>query len=159
MTLCEALHPCPRPAWATSLTAAANYFEPQTRYLVYKTTDAVTVARLAAHGESLAVLARVDGIAALDGPAPKGSAQLVVGEATYVLPLEGVIDVDREAARLARQVEKLDGEIAKIETKLGNEKFTSRAPAQVIEQQRERRRATLETRDKVTAALARLAAL
>ena len=127
--------------------------------LLHHDADAATVARLAAHGESLAVLARVDGIAALDGPAPKGSAQLVVGEATYVLPLEGVIDVDQEAARLAGQVEKLDGEIAKIETKLGNEKFTSRAPAQVIEEQRQRRAAAIETRDKLAAAMKRLAAL
>ena len=127
--------------------------------LFHHDADAVTVARLAAQGESLAVLARIDGIAALDGQAPKGSAQLVVGEATYVLPLEGVIDVDQEAARLAGQVEKLDGEIAKIETKLGNEKFTSRAPAQVIEEQRQRRAAAIETRDKLAAAMKRLAAL
>ena len=127
--------------------------------LLHHDADAATVARLAAHGESLAVLARVDGIAALDGPAPKGSAQLVVGEATYVLPLEGVIDVGQEAARLARHLDKLDGEIAKIETKLGNEKFTSRAPAQVIEEQRQRRAAAIETRDKLAAAMKRLAAL
>jgi valyl-tRNA synthetase len=127
--------------------------------LFHHDADAVTVARLAAHGESLAVLARIDGIAALDGQAPKGSAQLVVGEATYVLPLEGVIDVGQEAARLARHLDKLDGEIAKIETKLGNEKFTSRAPAQVIEEQRQRRAAAIETRDKLAAAMKRLAAL
>jgi valyl-tRNA synthetase len=127
--------------------------------LFHHDADAVTVARLAAHGESLAVLARIDGIAALDGQAPKGSAQLVVGEATYVLPLEGVIDVGQEAARLARHLDKLDGEIAKIETKLGNDKFTSRAPARVIEEQRQRRAAAIETRDKVAAAMKRLAAL
>ena len=74
-------------------------------------------------------------------------------------PLEGVIDVDQEAARLAKQVERLDGEIAGIDAKLGNEKFTSRAPEQVIEQQRARRTATIQTRDKVAAALKRLAEL
>ena len=47
----------------------------------------------------------------------------------------------------------------KIETKLGNEKFTSRAPAQVIEEQRQRRAAAIETRDKLAAAMKRLAAL
>ena len=45
MTPHEALHPCPRPAIATSLTAATNHFEPQTSYLVDETGDAVTVAR------------------------------------------------------------------------------------------------------------------
>ena len=124
--------------------------------LLHHDAGPVTVERLAAHGARLATLARVDGIAALDGPAPQGSAQLVVGEATYVLPLEGVIDVEQEAARLAKQVEKLKREVAGIDAKLGNENFTSRAPAHVIEEQRERRAATLETRDKVAAALARL---
>jgi valyl-tRNA synthetase len=127
--------------------------------LLHRDADATTLARLEAHASSLATLARVDHITALDGAAPKGSAQLVVGEATYVLPLEGVIDVGQEAARLTKQVEKLDGEIAKIDAKLGNENFTSRAPEAVIEEQRKRRTETQETRDKVAAALTRLAAL
>ena len=46
MTPHEALHPCPRPAIATSLTAAANHFEPQTSYLVDETGDAIAVARM-----------------------------------------------------------------------------------------------------------------
>ena len=124
--------------------------------LLHHDADAATQARLAAHEESLATLARVDGVAALEGPAPKDSAQLVVAETAYVLPLEGVIDVNRETARLAKQIEKLDGEVAEIDAKLGNENFTGRAPDHVIEEQRERRAATLETRDKLAAALERL---
>jgi len=127
--------------------------------LLHRDANAATLARLDAHGLSLATLARVENIAALDGPAPKGSAQLVVGEATYVLPLDGVIDIGQEADRLTKQIEKLDGEIAKIDAKLGNEKFTSRAPEAVIEEQRERRTTTIETRDKVAAALTRLSEL
>ena len=76
-----------------------------------------------------------------------------------MLPLDGVIDIGQEADRLTKQIEKLDGEIAKIDAKLGNEKFTSRAPEAVIEEQRERRTTTIETRDKVAAALTRLSEL
>ena len=124
--------------------------------LLHHDADAATRARLAAHEDSLARLARVESVAALEGPAPKDSAQLVVAETAYVLPLEGVIDVNQETARLTKQIEKLDGEVAKIDAKLGNENFTGRAPEHVIEEQRERRAAALETRDKVAAALKRL---
>ena len=151
---------CALPISALRSTRSELNLPPSARLpLLHRDADATTLARLEAHASSLATLARVDHITALDGAAPKGSAQLVVGEATYVLPLEGVIDVGQEAARLTKQVEKLDGEIAKIDAKLGNENFTSRAPEAVIEEQRKRRTETQETRDKVAAALTRLAAL
>ncbi|MCH7930989.1 MAG: valine--tRNA ligase [Proteobacteria bacterium] len=124
--------------------------------LMHQGASPDTVARLATHGERIRTLGRLDRIAPLDGEAPAGSAQLVVGEATFVLPLADVIDVRHEAARLSRQVEKLDGEIAKIDAKLGNEDFTSRAPAHVVEEQRERRDATATARAKVAAALAQI---
>ena len=41
MTSGETLHPCPRPATATALAAAANHLEPETSHLVHETTDAV----------------------------------------------------------------------------------------------------------------------
>ena len=124
--------------------------------LLHQGAEAITVDRLAAHGERIATLARISGIEALDGPAPTGSARIVVGEATYILPLADVIDVSQEAGRLTRQVAKLDGEVAKIDAKLGNEKFTSRAPEHVIEEQHERRNTAMETRSRVAAALEHL---
>ncbi len=45
MTPHKAVHPSPRPATATSLTAAAKHLEPKTSYLVHETTDPVAVAR------------------------------------------------------------------------------------------------------------------
>ncbi|MEE2981231.1 MAG: valine--tRNA ligase [Pseudomonadota bacterium] len=125
--------------------------------LLHQDADAVTVGRLAAQGESIATLARISVIETLDGPAPQGSARIVVGEATYTLPLAEVIDVSQEAARLTKQVAKLDGEVAKIDAKLGNKKFTSRAPEHVIDEQHERRTTAIETRDRVSAALEQLA--
>ena len=77
-------------------------------------------------------LARLERIGVVDGEAPEGSAQLVVDEASFVLPLTGIIDVEREAARLARQVEKLDGEIARIDDKLAQVEFTERAPEHIV---------------------------
>ena len=129
--------------------------------LLHQGAGAATIERLAAHGERIATLARIDGIAALvgaapGGEAPQGSARIVVGEATFVLPLADVIDVSQESGRLAKQIEKLDGEIAKIEAKLGNAQFTAKAPEHVIEEQRERRDTTAGTRARVAAALEQL---
>ena len=125
--------------------------------LLHQDAGVTTVERLAAHGERLATLARIADVEALDGLAPKGSARIVVGEAEYILPLADVIDIDQEAERLTKQAAKLDGEVAKIDAKLGNEKFTSRAPEHVIEEQHERRNTAMETRARVTAALEQLA--
>ena len=59
-------------------------------------------------------------------------------EATFACRWATVIDLEAEAARLEREIGKLDGEAAKIEQKLANREFLARAPAEVVEQQRER---------------------
>ena len=63
----------------------------------------------------------------------------MVGEATYALPVGEVIDLKAEGARLQKEIKKLGDEIAKIDAKLGNAAFVSRAPEEVVEEQRERR--------------------
>jgi valyl-tRNA synthetase len=85
-----------------------------------------------------------------------GSAQIVLGEANYALPLAGVIDFDVEKARLTKDVTKLDAEIAQIDKKLGNEQFVSKAPEEVIEEQKARRAEAVDRRDRILAALALL---
>jgi valyl-tRNA synthetase len=72
------------------------------------------------------------------------------------LPLEGVIDLDQEKARLRKEIDKLLQEIARIEGKLGNPDFLARAPGEVVEEQRERREEALARLAKARDALARL---
>ena len=55
------------------------------------------------------------------------------------LPLEGVVDLEAERARLDKELQKLEAEIAKIDAKLGNADFLKRAPEEVVDEQRERR--------------------
>jgi valyl-tRNA synthetase len=87
---------------------------------------------------------------------PKGSAQIVIGEATFVLPLTGIIDLDAERVRLKREIAKEEVEIGKIDKKLDNEQFVSKAPPEVIEEQRERRAEAVARLERLKAALARL---
>ena len=90
--------------------------------------------------------------------ATKGAAQAVVGAVTVVLPLGGVIDLDQEKARLAKDMAKYDAEIAKIEKKLGNPQFLAKAPEAVVLEQRSRQADATDQRARVAAALARLGA-
>jgi valyl-tRNA synthetase len=114
-----------------------------------------TKKRLEAHRAALERLARVEGIEAA-AAAPKSALQVVVGEATYALPVGEVIDLAAESARLQKEIKRLDDEIAKIDAKLGNANFVARAPEEVVEEQRERRQQAEQTRARLAAALKRL---
>ena len=114
-----------------------------------------TLRRLVAGTSLISRLARLEDISPRN-EVPGESAQFVVGDATYALPLAGVIDLDAEKARLGKEVGKLDGEITGIDKKLGNEQFVSKAPEEVIEEQKSRREAAIARRDRISEALKRL---
>ncbi len=114
-----------------------------------------TLARVETHRSALSTLARLEEIS-IAGAAPKGSAQIVVGEATYCLPLEGVIDFAEERARIERELKKFDGEIKRLEGKLGNEKFVANAPEAVVAEEREKLAEYQGQREKVASALDRV---
>jgi valyl-tRNA synthetase len=115
--------------------------------------------RLAHYRDLIVRLARLSGIEAIDGSVAKGAAQIVVDEATVALPLAGVIDIAQERTRLTKELEKARSEAAKLEKKLANEQFLAKAPAEVVEEQRQRLAETTQARDKLAAALERLAGL
>jgi len=70
---------------------------------------------------------------------PKTSvASAVLSEAHIVLPLAGLIDVESERSRLAEQVREAEGEVGRLEQKLGNEQFRSKAPAEVVAREEEK---------------------
>ncbi|MDP2377157.1 valine--tRNA ligase [Reyranella sp.] len=116
-----------------------------------------TAARLDTHRAAVERLARVEGVEAATA-APKASLQIVVGEATYALPVGEVIDLKAEGARLQKEIKKLADEVGKIDAKLGNAAFVSRAPEEVVEEQRERRSQAEQTRERLSTALERLGA-
>ena len=72
------------------------------------------------------------------------------------IPLAEVIDFEKEKARLIAEMKKNDAEIERIERKLSNEGFVSKAPAAVIEGERAKLAKYLETRESLQSALARL---
>ena len=114
-----------------------------------------TLARLVAGTSLITRLARLEEISP-QNEVPGESAQFVVGDATYALPLSGVIDISAEKARLEKEVGKLDAEISQVDKKLGNEQFVAKAPEEVIEEQKSRRDAAADRRQKIQDALKRL---
>ncbi|MCG7394058.1 valine--tRNA ligase [Microvirga sp. ACRRW] len=109
-------------------------------------------------GDIVKRLARISDISFAD-TAPKSSIQLLIRGEVAALPLEGVIDLDAERARLAKEIQKLDAEVGKIDAKLGNADFIKRAPEEVVDEQRERREEALARKAKMEEALGRLSAV
>jgi valyl-tRNA synthetase len=122
--------------------------------LTLKTGNADERAWLDRHNELVLRLARLESAGA--GELAKGSAQIVVGEGTAGLALEGVIDFAKERARLTKDLQKADGEIARIDAKLANKDFVAKAPEEVIDEQREKRAEYEAARAKLSEALKRL---
>ncbi|SMQ63693.1 valyl-tRNA synthetase [Devosia lucknowensis] len=114
-----------------------------------------TLRRLVSGTSLISRLARLEEITP-QNEVPGESAQFVLGDSTFALPLAGVIDLAAEKARLEKEVGKLDGEISQVDKKLGNEQFVSKAPEEVIEEQKSRREAAAERREKILEALKRL---
>ena len=115
-----------------------------------------TKARVARHEETMLRLARLEKFEF--GKPPAGAVQIVLDEATLALPLAGIIDIDAESKRLKREIDKVGSEIKQLDAKLSNEKFVSRAPEHVVEEQRERKTEAEAMAAKLEQALKRLEA-
>jgi valyl-tRNA synthetase len=127
--------------------------------IMLRDANARTQARLQAYGDLIRRLARIDRIDPVVGDGPKGAAQIVIDEVTVLLPLAGIIDVDKERARLKKDFDKAAGEAEKIAKKLGNAQFVAKADPEVVEEQRLRLTEIEQMQGKLQQALDRLAAI
>lgn len=117
--------------------------------------NAETQRRAEENLSALMRMARLNGIT-FEDTAPEGSAQIIIGEAIACMPLKGVIDIEAEKQRLTKDIGKVEQDIAKINGKLGNEKFVARAPDEVVAQERARLQEANDKRDVLKSAIARL---
>ncbi|MFC2966668.1 valine--tRNA ligase [Acidimangrovimonas pyrenivorans] len=101
-------------------------------------------------------LARIESLAAAE-VAPKGAITIAVEGGTFAIPLEGVIDIAEEKARLAKTLEKLEKDLGGLRGRLNNPKFVASAPEEVVDETRERLEQGEDEAAKLKAALARLA--
>jgi len=124
--------------------------------LVLKDASTETRARLERNRDVILTLARLESVGATD-TLPKGSAQFVIGEAIAALPLGDVIDFAKERTRLEKELKKAEDEIARFDAKLANEQFVSRAPEDVLTEQREKRAEAAALALRLREAVSRLA--
>ena len=112
-----------------------------------------------ANNESLIMrLARVDSLSEIK-EVPKGAITIPVEGGTFCLPLQGIIDVAEERARLVKTLGKLDKELGGLRGRLNNPKFVASAPDEVVEETRQALAIKEEEAEKLKAAEARLAEL
>ncbi|HEY1407134.1 MAG TPA: hypothetical protein VF857_11040, partial [Spirochaetota bacterium] len=71
-------------------------------------------------------------------------------------PLKGLIDFDAEKARLTKELLKVDAELAKVEGKLSNESFVSRAPAEILEKEKTKRDDLSMVKEKLQESISKL---
>jgi valyl-tRNA synthetase len=123
--------------------------------LVLAGASAETGARATRWADFIKRLARVSDISSA-AAAPPGSVQLVVRGEVAALPLKGVIDLAAERARLAKEMQKADADIARSDAKLNNPKFIERADEEVVEEEKEKREEAVGRKAKIAEALERL---
>ena len=105
--------------------------------LLVSGASASDVERLAQFDASVKFLCKISAVDSVSGETPPAAAA-VVGDMTLLVPLEGLVDLDAERARLDKELKRVTGEIAKCQGKLASETFVANAPAAVVEQERKR---------------------
>ncbi len=89
---------------------------------------ALLVSQAKIEGDTLQIAAEL--------PAPAKSVALAVGGVTVYLPLAGLVDMEAERKRLQKEMENVDGQIARIDGLLANEGFLAKAPEQVVNREK-----------------------
>ncbi|MDU8924213.1 valine--tRNA ligase [Pasteurellaceae bacterium LIM206] len=105
---------------------------------------------LSENGRLLQAMAKLDSIQTLEAAqeAPLSVAKLV-SNVEVLVPMAGFINKETELARLTKEIDKLNNEIARIESKLGNESFVAKAPEVVIAKEREKMQGYLDGLEKL----------
>ena len=95
--------------------------------------------RIDENHQFLSKLANLESITWLDDPSKAPlSATALAGELEILVPMAGLIDISAELARLDREIDKISLEAKKLSGKLGNEKFVSNAPTEVVAKERQK---------------------
>ena len=105
--------------------------------LILGNTVADDSARVTRHKQALAKLAKVASITiAKSGEEQPPTLSALAGTIEVMVPMAGVIDVDKELARLDKELDRLTAERGRLAGKLSNDNFVARAPADVVDKER-----------------------
>jgi valyl-tRNA synthetase len=101
--------------------------------------DKAMRATVADHKDIILNLARVKALRiAMPGKKPASAATTIIEGGTLFVPLEGIIDFEKEAERLQKRINKVNADLLPVVKKLTNEDFLKKAPADVVAGAREK---------------------
>ncbi len=125
--------------------------------VVFKTSSEPVRALIERESERVRALAKVESIAIDPAYAPdKTDSSAILPDLEIYLPLKGLIDVEKEKARIHKEIDRNAQDLARIEQKLGNPDFTGKAPVHVIDKERKRAGDLTEVLVKLRESLANL---
>jgi valyl-tRNA synthetase len=124
--------------------------------VIVRPPDAARAAVLESATAQLGALARAEVRVDAAATRPPQSALALAEGCEVYIPLEGVVDLSAERRRLAREVERAEAELARLEGKLGRAEFRQRAPADVVAREEARQAEEAARRTKLREALERL---
>ncbi|MDW6002894.1 valine--tRNA ligase [Vibrio mangrovi] len=128
--------------------------------VMLKAADENDASRLTANQQVLISLAKLEDVRILtSGEETPACATALVGKSELMIPMAGLIDKAAELDRLAKEIAKTQGEIKRIEGKLGNEGFVAKAPEAVVAKEREKLEGYKEALVKLEEQQATIAAL
>jgi valyl-tRNA synthetase len=93
------------------------------------------------------------------GEKPKAAATAIIDGATIFASLEGIIDTDKESARLQKEIDKLGKELNGVSKKLANESFLNKAPEEIVAKVKEKHAQLSQKQEKLKINLNKLAEL
>jgi valyl-tRNA synthetase len=116
--------------------------------------------RMEAHAATLAALARIEAFDFLEaGRSAPESAIALVGNMKVLVPLAGLIDREAELLRLDREIDRARKDLDRARGTLGNDNFVARAPAEVVDKERQRATELETTLNELSSQRERVAAL
>jgi valyl-tRNA synthetase len=130
---------------------------PSNKFVVHIAAASDYQAVFRANEAQILKLARAESLVIRDAlDVPKASAKAVTGEAQIAVPLEGLIDFEKERERLRNQIAKLTEEKERLDAQLANKNFVERAPVEKVEELRERQ---VDLSDQISTLKANITAL
>ncbi len=125
--------------------------------VVFKTTNALMKKIIETESVHIQALAKVESITVDSGYQPdKTDASAVMQDLEIFMPLSGLIDVEKETARLEKEISKIKADLEKVVAKLTSESFTGKAPLEIIEKERGKEREYNEILGKLEESLSKI---
>ncbi len=108
--------------------------------VVFKTSNEQIISVIERERSHIQALAKVNAITVDGSYAPeKTDASAILTDVEIYLPLKGLIDFDKERARIQKEIDRTSADLDKVEKKLGNASFVEKAPAEIIEKEKQKR--------------------